>query len=221
MSIVSCRPPGGCPGLFFVQMRKIISFVDGFNLYHSLDENPPLHKYKWLNLRALSEQFLTASETLVDVYYFTAYFTWRSASYNRHKIYVKALQSENINVVFGKFSKKSIYCDKCKQYIIKREEKRTDVNIALHLLQLAHDNAYDAALIISGDGDLYPAVEIVKARCNKRVGIIFPMNRHRGDLNALADYDDDIKLHHLKKSRLPNDIPLPSGQTITCPPQWK
>ena len=220
-SIAFLGPARRWLGIFFVFMRRVISFIDGFNLYHSLDENPKLHKNKWLSLRALTEQFLTTNEKLIDVYYFTAYSPWISDSYARHKIYVKAVKSENVNVVFGKFSKKWIYCYKCKQTIIKPEEKRTDVNIALHLLQLAHENAYDTALIVSGDGDFFPAVELVKTQYKKRVVVIFPINRHRGDLDALADYNDDIKEHHLNKSRFPDNITLASGKEITCPDSWK
>ena len=48
-------------------------FIDGFNLYHSLDNVPAYKKYKWLNLWNLSETLLFPGETLVSVFYFTAY----------------------------------------------------------------------------------------------------------------------------------------------------
>ena len=54
-------------------MRKAAFFIDGFNLYHSLDKKKDFHKYKWLNLWRLSELILLPNETLADVYYFTAY----------------------------------------------------------------------------------------------------------------------------------------------------
>ena len=31
-------------------MKRPIFFVDGFNMYHALDEAPAFHKYKWLDL---------------------------------------------------------------------------------------------------------------------------------------------------------------------------
>jgi hypothetical protein len=38
-------------------MNRVIAFVDGFNLYHSLADNPDYHKYKWLDIRKLIEIF--------------------------------------------------------------------------------------------------------------------------------------------------------------------
>jgi hypothetical protein len=39
-------------------------FIDGFNLYHSMDNDPSFRKYKWLNLHTLCEQLLFPNEEL-------------------------------------------------------------------------------------------------------------------------------------------------------------
>ena len=44
-------------------------FIDGFNLYHSIDNNPAFHKYKWLDLFALCRQFLKPVESIENIYY--------------------------------------------------------------------------------------------------------------------------------------------------------
>ena len=31
-------------------MERVVAFVDGFNLYHSLEDDTAYKKYKWLNL---------------------------------------------------------------------------------------------------------------------------------------------------------------------------
>lgn len=41
-------------------------------------------------------------------------------------------------------------------------EKGVDVHIAVDMLYYAHNNAFDTAILISGDGDLVPAVNAVK-----------------------------------------------------------
>lgn len=60
-------------------MNRVAVFVDGFNLYHALNENPAYHKYKWLNLEKFSRCFLTQNDTLVEIFYFTSYVTWDTA----------------------------------------------------------------------------------------------------------------------------------------------
>ena len=46
--------------------------------------------------------------------------------------------------------------------IYKTEEKGSDVNLALHLLNDAWLNAFDCAVIVSNDSDLAPALKMVK-----------------------------------------------------------
>jgi uncharacterized LabA/DUF88 family protein len=41
-------------------------------------------------------------------------------------------------------------------------EKKVDINIALDIISLAYENAYDIAVLVSGDGDFVPVVSKVK-----------------------------------------------------------
>ncbi|HBB02766.1 MAG: hypothetical protein US89_C0009G0052 [Candidatus Peregrinibacteria bacterium GW2011_GWF2_38_29] len=50
-------------------------------------------------------------------------------------------------------------------------EKGVDVRIAIDLVEGAYENRYDKAILISSDGDLAPAIEMVK-RKNKAVEIV-------------------------------------------------
>lgn len=43
-----------------------------------------------------------------------------------------------------------------------KEEKGTDVNIATYMLSLAFHNAYDSAMLVSGDSDYLPVIEQIK-----------------------------------------------------------
>ena len=40
-------------------------------------------------------------------------------------------------------------------------EKLTDVALAVYMVSMAYENRYDVAVVISGDADLVPAMEIV------------------------------------------------------------
>ena len=75
-------------------MKRLMFFVDGFNLYHSLQKAPPFirnkkhyQKYKWLDIRKLCERFLEKDEKIVAIKYFTAFALWRPDSYKRHEQY--------------------------------------------------------------------------------------------------------------------------------------
>jgi len=41
-------------------------------------------------------------------------------------------------------------------------EKKVDIKIAIDIISLAYENAYDTAVLISGDGDFVPVVKKVK-----------------------------------------------------------
>jgi hypothetical protein len=43
------RVPSG-PGFFILEdMKKVVILIDGFNVYHALQQEQRLHKYKWLD----------------------------------------------------------------------------------------------------------------------------------------------------------------------------
>jgi hypothetical protein len=110
--------------------NRVISFIDGFNLYHALHrlKRPDL---KWLNLKALSQVFLKSkSETLERVLYFSAYATHMSESVQmRQKIYLRALELQRVELVLGHFKRKDRRCPDCFHKWVGHEEKETDVNL--------------------------------------------------------------------------------------------
>src|SRR5215472_9420152 len=124
-------------------MAKIYFFVDGFNLYHALDNLPVskdhkrYHKYKWLSLTRLAQCFITAKDTIAGIDYFTTLATWDAAKVARHLIFIKAQENDGVNVIYGQFKRKTKFCTLCKKWSVSVEEKQTDVNIALRLFQLA------------------------------------------------------------------------------------
>lgn len=46
--------------------------------------------------------------------------------------------------------------------IIKTEEKGSDVNLAVHLLNDAWQNVYDCAVVLSNDSDLKEAITLIQ-----------------------------------------------------------
>ena len=203
-------------------MNRVSFFVDGFNLYHALDCKAAYHKYKWLDFDKLVKCYLTQNDNLVDIFYFTAYVTWDPHKLNRHKIFVQALRTRNVKIIFGKFKRKDKFCTICKRTFSTFEEKQTDVNIAISLFKNAMEDKFDTAVIISGDSDLIPSIEAIKSSFPaKRVGIIIPIGRKSESLKNVCDFHMKMKEKHLNSSLFPNKIDLGSGVQLTCPSSWK
>lgn len=201
-------------------MNRVIAFVDGFNLYHSLADNPDYHKYKWLDIRKLIEIFVPRKE-LKGVYYFTALTTWNSEKVGRHKILIRALEQTGIDIVYGQFRRKDRYCPHCHKSYASREEKQTDVNIAIQLFRLAIEDRYDTALILSGDSDLLPSIRAVKSTfASKRIGVLIPIGRRAEELKNECDFHTRIREKNLAKCLFADPLILPDGASLAKPSQW-
>jgi len=214
-------------------MSRIIVLIDGFNLYHALDystvhlrpEIDPLRyrKYKWLNLAKLANCYvLDAGDTIEGVYYFTALAYWNSGKVSRHQTYIKALENEGVQVVYGEFKFKQKHCKLCGQDFGTHEEKHTDVNIAVTLFQFAVEDLFDKVIIISGDSDQLPAVRLVQSKFpDKRVGVVVPIGKASENFKRTADFHYRMREKHLRASLLSDPYVLPSGHPLDCPPSWK
>ena len=110
---------------------RVTCFIDGFNLYHAIDSMREQH-LKWVDLWSLSETFIKRrSQSLQEVYYFSAYAPWLPEKMKRHRLYVSALIATGVTPIMAKFKDKDRWCPNCGHHWIGHEEKETDVNIAL------------------------------------------------------------------------------------------
>jgi uncharacterized LabA/DUF88 family protein len=205
-------------------MKRVMFFIDGFNVYHALADKKAYRKYLWLDYSALANCFVSPKDKIVDIFYFTAYATWNPKKVARHKMLVTAWRMKGIEPVFGRFKLKDKNCPLCKKTYQTYEEKESDVNIAIKLFQAAINNDFDTAILISGDSDLLPAVNAVKQTFPaKQIGVIIPIGRSSFDLKNACDFHMKVKQKHLKSSQLPDKIVLDAskGTTIERPPHWK
>jgi uncharacterized LabA/DUF88 family protein len=203
-------------------MKRVSFFIDGFNLYHSIDDNRSYHKYKWLNFRRLAECFISKKDKIEHIYYFTALADWSPKKIKRHKLLIRALKLNGVDVVYGKFRKVDKTCRICKKTYQTYEEKQTDVNIAIQLFRSAIQDEYDTAMIVSGDSDLIPSIEAVKTTFpEKQVGIIIPIGRRAELLKQTSDFHMKIKEKHLKSSIFEEVIQVDNNTQIVCPHTWK
>lgn len=181
-------------------------YVDGFNLYHAIDDLGD-HRLKWLDLRSLCASFLTAEDQLVSVHFFTALNRWDAQKRDRHVDYITALEQTGVIVQLGTFDRPKKYCwdkdDYCKNY----SEKKTDVAIAVSLLGDGYEDKYDKAFLVSADSDQVPLAERFRASLpNKRLLHIAPPDRY-GEARELAD--EIGRSFHLTAGRI-RQHPLPA-----------
>jgi uncharacterized LabA/DUF88 family protein len=206
-------------------MHRVIVYIDGFNLYFGL-KSKGLRRFYWLDLRRLAENLLRPGQRLERVRYFTARISSRSGNPGRQKrqaTFLEALGTlPNFDIQYGHYLAKSRQCLSCGATWETHEEKMTDVNIAVSLLGDAQDNAFDTAIIVSGDSDLTTPVLAIRERYpNKRVIIAFPPDRNSVQLRNAATAAFVIGRKKIKDSQFPDRITKADGFILERPPQWQ
>ncbi len=190
-------------------LKRVITFVDGLNLYHAIDslQRQELH---WVDLRSLSRVFFNSRfAQLTDVFYFSAYALHIAENFqNCQKAYFKALELTAVKSVLGHFKEKNRKCPSCTHRWVGHEEKETDVNIALFLLDSAYQNLFDHALVITNDSDLAPAIQMTRKRFpEKRITTIAPPNYyHSNELIKVSSDKARIRPEHLESCLLPSIV---------------
>jgi uncharacterized LabA/DUF88 family protein len=201
-------------------MPRIVVLVDGFNLYHSLQENPAFHVYKWLNIDKLLKTYFPRG--IEKILYFTSPTPWDADKVARHKIFIKALESTGIEMVYGKFKDRDRKCPKCKQDYKSREEKQTDVSIALTLFRMAYEKKFDEAILLTGDSDQLPTFkEVHKCFPGLRLGVLLPIGREAAELKTESDFYMRIKTRTLAKCLFDDQVTLADGTILQRPIEWK
>ena len=98
------------------------------------------------------------------------------------------------------------------------EEKGSDVNLAVHLLNDAWKKSFDAAVVISNDTDLVTPIHMVSREQAKPVFVVCPS--HRGMASPLADvatHKRHVRRGMLRAAQFPANIP---GHSVSKPATW-
>ena len=206
-------------------MQRVSVYIDGFNLYYGL-KSKGWRRYYWLDLCRLSENLLRPGQRLVRVRYFTTRISPQSGNSARRKrqnTYLEALETlSDLHIHYGHFLPKNRSCSQCGAVEETYEEKMTDVNIAVELLGDAQDNAFDTAIIVSGDSDLTSPTSAVRHRYPaKRVVVAFPPNRVSKQLCQTATSWFTIGRRVISDSQLPERVAKTDGYVLRKPSQWR
>lgn len=99
-------------------MQRVITYIDGFNLYFGL-RSKQWKKYYWLDLQKLSQHLLNNDQKLIHCHYFTARIRANEADKEdalRQSSYLDALQcSTDLTLHYGHFLRKRRKCPHCGQ----------------------------------------------------------------------------------------------------------
>ncbi|MDP9412534.1 MAG: NYN domain-containing protein [Pseudomonadota bacterium] len=195
--------------------RRAIVYIDGFNLYHAVDNLKRPH-LKWLDVRALAEGLLRKDEQIKAVKYFSAFATWKPDSFARHRTYVEALKSRGVDVILGQFKEKPRKCHQCKSIWMSHEEKETDVQIATHMVADALRGEVDRLILISADTDLAPPIKMIAQLApNCEVFVATPPKRFK--LCRALGPQLDIGISRLEAAQLPDRLQISAAEWIERP----
>jgi len=201
---------------------RTIAYIDGFNLYHSLSPRTGLSGYKWLDLRKLCELSLPPKHKLIEINYFSTLAHWDAEKIKRHKHYISALETKGITFIPGRFQKVRRRCHgSCQEWYKTHVEKKTDVNMAVHLLEDAVNKQYEKALILTADSDIVPAVHALKrVRPELVIEALIPPNLPAKEIRAAVKKASQVKEQQLASSQLDNPV-IKDRKELPCPPAWQ
>lgn len=204
-------------------MEKLIVYIDGFNLYYGLRDHSR-RKHLWLDVVALSRSLRPRSD-LALVKYFTAPVLDDPAAAKRQARYHKAMLAQNpqiLQIIQGRFQRRTVTCRECETSWITYEEKETDVNVATAVVADAALGKAEAAMIVSGDSDLAPAVRTARNVSPKIfIAAAFPPSRYSAELKSLMPASFHIAPAKIRKAQLPDVVADESGRTYARPRKWR
>ena len=221
-------------------MKKTSIYIDGYNLYHAVDslQKPYL---KWVNLIGLAKEFAQPdNHKIVRCQFFTAFPQHKSHEVQqRYLAYIAAIQHYGVQVIEGNFKRKIIhYHHNGKSYTrTAHEEKESDVNLSLAILEDAYEHISDKIIVITNDSDVSPAIRMAKRKNQSlELSVITPplikTKRANYDLlNACGDINKAgkqtyyntrmIKQIHLEYNLMPEIITLANGELLHMPKEYQ
>lgn len=209
-------------------------YIDGFNLYFSAVKDTPL---RWLDPHSLAGVLFPKNQ-IEKLKVFTAKVQNRPSDADqrlRQLIYWRALRTiPGLEIIEGDFRTREVRAAVVSPppktvLVYKTEEKGSDVNLASHLLLDGFRDAYECAIVISGDSDLVTPIRMVRDHLRKPVGVLNPQRltgpdkrperKSAGLKGAATFYKNGVTWSQLQDSQFP-DILTDSHGTFHKPGSW-
>lgn len=214
-------------------MNRVTFYVDGFNFYYGLatssKHDPTWKKYYWIDVVKLFQSFLGENQSLEKVIYFTAS-PLDSDKSSRQSSFLNAnklINGDKFEIVRGKYIEKPIHCDFCHNTFMRPEEKKTDVNISVRMMEDCINNRTDNLILVSADSDLIPPLEsITKNFSDKVIKVYFPPTRYSRDIKDFLYLKRkkptllEKNMKRFDESIMPDTVEN-NGKKYTIPEKWK
>jgi len=155
-----------------VENERVMVFIDGGNLYAGVKFG--LNLQKSVDIDGLVKK-LVSGRHLVRAYYYTAPSPRPSSPQGKaHQRFLDKLGwVENLQLRQGRIVPRThtIECPKCQEAFEYKVymQKGVDTRIVVDMVTLAVRDAYDTAILVSGDSDLAEAVNYIREQTNKKV----------------------------------------------------
>jgi len=209
--------------------KKTYVYIDSFNLYYGILNNGGKKGKKWLNIESwLVKIFKPNQYDIQKIKFFTATVSGTKKDPLkpiRQEAYFRALNTlSTLERIMGNFQRKKIKINVTDDISINArvyEEKGTDVNIATHIVNDAHNKRYDTAILVSNDSDIADAVRIVKEELKLEVIIVNPSrNRYPSAvLSRYASFTKNVREGQITSSQFPHQLSDTRG-IIDKPTDW-
>jgi uncharacterized LabA/DUF88 family protein len=202
--------------------RKAALYVDGFNLYHAIDDLGQSH-LKWLNLWALGLALINKrEEELSSVKWCTAHYKDEPGKRARHLAYRQALEAKGVEALLGHFVDEQHTCKHCQRDYWRMSEKQGDVNVAIHLIGDAFQDKFDHYFLVSADSDQVATAKYFNgAFPTKKLTIVAPPGRrHSQHLLSMNVGQKSIHVPTLESCLLEAMVPVKGRSSILRPIQY-
>jgi len=208
---------------------KTIVYVDGYNWYHAIFKHHP--EWKWLNVQSYFDA-VRPHDQIISIKMFPAWIYHDPDAQERQKRYFDALGTlPRVKMIYGIFQPRTVTCrSDCKAQYVIQEEKKTDVNLAVEIIDDAVREACEHMIVVSGDSDIQPAVEwVARNRSAIKLTVLVPLlpneyNERRVDYYKTRKLAVDcafLSLKGIKENQFPNFVMLGGGKKAIRPHIWK
>jgi len=138
--------------------ERVAVFIDGSNFYHSLKDTFGFFHEGTENVELFRKliEFLRNGRLLVGVYYYNAPLdrSYDKKLYSRQQSFFDRIrQIPGFRVVLCDM-RKTFGKDGMPEYRVKGD----DIQVTTDMLSMAYEDAYDTAVLVSGDGDFRPVI---------------------------------------------------------------
>jgi len=232
-------------------MKRAALYIDGFNFYYGVtshfrpgkeERGFSLSGLCWCDFRVLIERhYLPAGFELGPIRYFTAPVTEKvetsrfPGEHERYELWMKAAHTiRGLDVIDGFHRPRGAEPGHASKA---RDEKLTDVNLAVELLMDGLNHVYDRAIVMSGDADQIPAVLAAALRLPKPhdICVLLPpgqqgddWSKHCGEAaqqlrlrDAIRHHASPIQVKCYGEKELANSLLPYELDGVSCPQYWR